>query len=31
MSGFDVVNETTKIVSGNYTVTDNDSNIFVDL
>jgi hypothetical protein len=25
-----VVNETTKIVAGNYTVTDNDSNIFVE-
>ena len=30
MSGFDVTNETVKIVSGNYTVTDNDYNIFVE-
>lgn len=30
MSGFDVLNETTKIVAGNYTVTDNDYNIFVE-
>lgn len=30
MSGFDVLNETTKIVSGNYTATDNDYNIFVE-
>lgn len=30
MSGFDVLNETTKVVSGNYTVTDNDYNVFVE-
>lgn len=30
MSGFDVLNETIKIVATNYTVTDNDYNVFVE-
>lgn len=30
MSGFDATNETIKIVSGNYTMTDTDYNVFVE-
>ena len=30
MSGFDVLNETTVVVSGSYTVGDNDYNVFVE-